>query len=132
MTALKDYGWVGVFVYFVVKELWPFFKNSVFPAQMRAQKEAKELKNKQLAWDHEMDERRVRAMENATAAILKHSKGVDDALLHMSEVITNQNAQIVLAITVSNERMTQLVDAHHKHDSFTIQTMGEIRSEMHI
>lgn len=127
---LKEYGWIGVLVYYAVKELWPFFKKKVFPAQVRAHEAEVKLQSEQLKWTRDMEERRVQAMENASKAMIEHSRSVDEALRRMSDTITSQNQQVSLAITVQNERVSQLLVAHQKHDSFTIQAIGEMRARV--
>lgn len=114
VQAFERWGWLGVTVLFAMDKLWPWFTNTFFPAKVKQEEDER-------TWQRSMDERRMQAMENMATT-------VGDALQKMSQGIQEGHSQLVLAVTVNNERLAQLNDAHRKHDAFTVQTAGDLRS----
>jgi hypothetical protein len=116
IQVLQTWGWAGVLVLFMIDKVWPFFATTFFPA--RAKREEEERK-----WQHTLEERRVTAMESM-------ANTVGDALREMSHAVQEGNSNITMAMTVQNERVMQLNDSMRKHDSFTVQAVGDMRTQV--
>jgi hypothetical protein len=116
IQVLQTWGWAGVLVLFMIDKVWPFFATTFFPA--RAKREEEERK-----WQHALEERRVAAMEGMAST-------VGNALSEMSHAVQEGNSNITMAMTVQNERVMQLNDSMRKHDSFTVQAVGEMKTQV--
>lgn len=114
IQVAKDWGWLGVLALFGVEKVWPWFTNTFFPAKVKAAEDER-------TWQRSMDERRMLAMESMADT-------VGSALEKMTQGIQEGNSQLVLALTINNERLTQLNDSHRKHDAFSVQTAGDLRT----
>src|SRR3990170_3584218 len=102
IEIMRDWGWLGVLLYFLIERVWPFLSEKSFPSLIKARTDEKK-------WQHQMEERRVVAMESL-------SKRVEEAMLEMTRVVTQQN-----------ERMSMLIAESAEHHRYTIDAVTDMR-----
>lgn len=134
VEIFAQWGWVGVLLIWLTEKLWPFLADKVFPARLRQQETKQRREDEAEKYRRTVEERRIVAMENMAdnvrTAMNTLSETVNTALREMSQSVSNQNQQVVLALTISNERIEKLYEAHQRHDSFTIQAVSRMNDSM--
>lgn len=89
----ERYGWLGFLVYVLVREVWPFLREKVWPVKVaQARTERQRLVN--------LEDRQMNAAERQTAA---------------SEAMIAAVQNMALAITTNNERLSTLIAGHSMH-----------------
>jgi hypothetical protein len=88
---IEKYGIYGIIVYFVIKEVWPFFRDKFFPEKMKAA----ELQETRLAL----------AIENVGVAM----KAMGEAVVVQNERLTHLANQQEEHIRVSNEAVMAMM-----------------------
>jgi hypothetical protein len=97
--VLRDYGWVGVVLWLIVRDVWPFLKDHIYPDAIAERKRKQEKETV-------LQERSTKAQELMAEAV----KGIE------------------LALVATNERLSHIqtsAEAHHKATSEAITTMRE-------
>jgi hypothetical protein len=88
-----NYGFVGVLVYIVLVQLWPYLRDKIFPEQIKDRRA-------QAEWQRKLDERMVVAMEGMNKALIsqneklnqvitmniEHGREMTEALIQMAQV----------------------------------------------
>src|SRR5512138_283737 len=104
-ASLQQYGWLGFLVYVLVKEVWPFFRDKLWPQRVeQAKAERERLKL--------LEDRATQIEERQTKAL---------------ESLSQSTQQMALAITTNNERLTMLITGHSEHDRFTRDAVQDMR-----
>lgn len=98
MAELKllwdNYGYIGVTVYIVLVQVWPYFRDKIFPERIKDRRT-------QTEWQHKLDERMIIAMEGMNSALIsqnekinqiitisvEHSREMTEALLQMAQQV---------------------------------------------
>ncbi len=96
---LHDYGWAGVLIWLLVRDVWPFLRDRLFPA----------------------------AIEERKARIERVAK-LEERQVVASEVIANAVVEMKLAMVSTNERLNEMRTAqaeHHKATGDAITLMRE-------
>lgn len=105
MLIWQQYGWVGFLIYVMVREVWPFIREKVWPmkiAQVKAEKQR--LQN--------LEDRQMNAADRQVAA--------GEAM-----ILAVQN--MALAITTNNERLSTLIAGHAIHAQETTEAIVLMR-----
>lgn len=102
-SFLQQNSWLGLLVYVLLKEGWPFFRDRIYPRRI-AERDAEKQRLQNLE-DRAIqnEERQTRAIENMSLA----------------------SQQMALAITTNNERMSQLISNHGEHDRFIREALSK-------
>lgn len=106
-TWLRDFGWAGVGLYFVLEKVWPFLTAWILPERKaalarRAAEEAKErerLRN--------LEERQVSAFEKVAEAVQEMKLALvqtNERLTHVEAAFADHNQQMMAAIGDMRER----------------------------
>lgn len=104
-TVLQQYGWVGFVLYFVAREVFPFLRDRVYPHKVKQQDE---------------ERKRLIALEDRAA---KNEERLTTAVETMSQSVSN----MALAITTSNERLSQVIANQLEHARFTQDAIIDMR-----
>jgi len=105
IEIMRDWGWFGILLYFLIERVWPFLSEKSFPSLVKARADEKK-------WQHQMEERRVAAMESL-------SRKVEAAMHEMTNVVTQQN-----------ERMSMLIAESAEHHRYTIDAITDMRESV--
>ncbi len=105
---LQKWEWLGFLAYVIVKEVWPFFRDRVWPQKV-AQENAERERLKTL------EERAAQIEERQTKAF---------------EGMSLSTQQMALAIATNNERLTTLITGHNEHDRFTREAVTDMRDRV--
>ncbi len=107
-VVVEKYGWTVVVVYFLAKDLFPFFRDRVYPQKLKEQaaERARLL---------ELENRAIKNEERLTIAVETMSKSVTD---------------MALAITSNNERLSQVISNQLTHSAFTEQAINDMRLQV--
>lgn len=105
---LQQYGWAGFLVYIAIKEFLPFFRDKFLPHKLsQAEAERERLRR--------LEERAIANEEKLSAAV---------------ESMSAMMKQFALAITVNNERLSQLIAGHTLHDRSMTDALGAMREKI--
>lgn len=85
-TLTKDYGLYGLLLYVLIKEVWPFFRDKLFPEKIRFQQEQE---------------------ARFTVAI----EGIKNAVAVIAESSIKQNERLATLTTMSEAHNTLTADA---------------------
>jgi len=105
VLAWQQYGWLGFLGYVMVREVWPFVREKVWPvkvAQAAAERE-------RLA---RLEERTLAAEDRQVAAV---------------EAMGTSVHEMTVAITTNNERLSTLIAGHSMHAQETTQAIALMR-----
>jgi hypothetical protein len=123
IEALREYGWVGFLILYFGPRIWQFITDRIYPQrvaertgalQAERERQALLLKSQIEREDREFD----------------HRKEIDNRIATSIEGTNVAIQQMGLAITVGNERITQLISAHSRHDNFTLGAHVELKEKM--
>lgn len=95
---ISKYGWIGVLVLFALRELWPFFRQTVFPHITKREEEEQR-------WRHELDERQTKTLERLADAI----------------------SGLLLAVTLQGQKLDIVSDAQNRYNDFVTQAIADMR-----
>lgn len=88
---IEKYGIYGLIIYFIIKEVWPFFRDKFFPEKMKAA----EIQEARLAL----------AIENVGVAM----KAMGEAMIVQNERLTHLSNQQEEHIRLSNEAVMAMM-----------------------
>lgn len=93
MFLWQHYGWLGFAGYVMIREVWPFVRDRVWPERVKQVKAERErLVN--------LEDRQLNAADRQTAA---------------SEAMVSAVQNMALVITTQNERLSTLIAGHTIH-----------------
>lgn len=98
IAVWQSYGWLGFLGYVMVREVWPFVQNRVWPARVKKAHQEQERLNR-------MEERQIVAIEEMGKSV--HA--------------------MAQAITTNNERLSQLIAAQSVHGQETSGAIALMR-----
>ena len=105
MLLWERYGWLGFLGYVLVREVWPFLREKVWPVKVaQARTEKQRLMN--------LEDRQMNAADRQVAA--------GEAM-----ILAVQN--MALAITTNNERLSTLIAGHSIHAQETTEAIVLMR-----
>lgn len=105
MLLWDRYGWLGFLVYVMIREVWPFLREKVWPVKVaQAKAEKQRLVN--------LEDRQMNAADRQVAA--------GEAM-----ILAVQN--MALAITTNNERLSTLIAGHSLHATETTEAIMLMR-----
>jgi hypothetical protein len=123
LDFVRDYGWLGALILYFGPKVWNFLTDRIYPQrvaertgalQAERERQALLLKSQIEREDREFD----------------HRKEIDNRIVASIEGTNVAIQQMGLAITVGNERITQLISAHSRHDNFTLGAHVELKEKM--
>jgi len=117
---LREYGWFGVLLLFVIEKVWPFFVNVVFPKRAREATALIKREDEERKWQRDIDERRVKAMEDLGIKM-------EEAMKAMSASVSESGHQVAMALTVQNERINKLSDSQVASYAFLVDAVTDMR-----
>lgn len=102
---LRDYGWAGLAIYFVLEKGWPFLTALILPERKAAlaQRAANEQKDRDRIKN--LEERQVSAFEKVAEAV----------------------QEMKLAFVQTNERLTHIENSFAEHHTQMIAAIGDMR-----
>ena len=99
------YGWLGFLGYVMVREVWPFMREKIWPMKVAQVKAERERLSK-------LEERQSKANDRQTEAIEAMGKSVHE---------------MTVAITSNNERLSQLIAGHATHSEMVASAIALMR-----
>lgn len=103
---IETYGaLVGLGIFIFIEKLWPFFVKRFWPQKVKEQEHQYETDKELRMRQFDIEDRQVKAIE-----------GINEAIQAMST-----------AITINNERLSNLIAGHAEHAAATQQAMAEMR-----
>lgn len=105
---LQEKSWIALIVYILIKEIWPFFRDKIYPSRM--------------AEEHLIRERRVKMEERA----LKNDERNIIAFESMSLAVQH----MTLALTSNNERLSTLIADQARHATFMSDAIADMREKV--
>jgi hypothetical protein len=120
LDPLKEYGWIAVFVLFLIDRVWPWFANlfateaqkkskvttdqamASIQAEQESRQAEREERAEERAFRHTVDERQVKAFEDLAASSV--------AMVNLQVAMNERQAETLRAIaTLSNFTMGSVV-----------------------
>ena len=140
-AILKDYGWLGVLILYFGPKVWQFFTDRFYPSKIAEKKRDQDRKDAEVQAERAARDVSLQAEREARALLLKsqidreerdfvHRQAIDGRIATAIEGMGTSIQQMGLAITVGNERITQLISAHSRHDNFTVSSSTELTEKM--
>ncbi len=130
LAALRDYGWVGVIILYFVPKVWQFFTDRFFPQKIAERKVEEKRRDDALQAEREARALLLRSQIEREAKEFEHRTGIDTRIAASIENMGTAIQQMGLAITVNNERITQLISAHSRHDNFVFTAHVETKEKL--
>jgi hypothetical protein len=123
LDAMRDYGWLGVLLLFVVNYAWPFFAEKVWPEKAKRRQRDHEQEIEQLNRKLQIEDKRIEAINTLSVTL-------GNSIQSMSVAIIEQGRVLSEAIVVQNERISNLSSLHASHNDFVISTLTVMRENM--
>ena len=120
---LGRYGWVGLGVLYLAPRIWHFIAEKWFPQSVAS-------KNATLQAERERQALLLKSQIEREDREFEHRKEIDNRIAAAIEGMNTSIQQMGLAITVGNERITQLISAHSRHDNFTLGAHVELKEKL--
>jgi len=95
--VLRDYGWVGVVIWLLVRDIWPFLKDRIYPDAIRERQARQE-------YERSCNERAVTAQE----LIAKGVNAIEKALVVTNERLNHLQTSADEHIRATNEAITTM------------------------
>jgi len=105
MLVWQQYGWLGFLGYVMVREVWPFVREKVWPEKIA---QAKIEKQRMI----NLEDRQMNAVDRQVAA---------------GEAMTLAVQNMAIAITTNNERLSTLISGHSIHAQDTVDAIMLMR-----
>lgn len=103
------YGLTGFLIYVVVKEVWPFLRDKVWPQSAATARSESERIRK-------LEDRQVAAQERQSIAVEEMSRGIQS---------------MALVITTNNERLSTLIVGFAQHSQEATEAISLMRERTH-
>lgn len=103
------YGLAGFLIYVVVKEVWPFLRDKVWPQSAATARSESERIRK-------LEDRQVAAQERQSIAVEEMSRGIQS---------------MALVITTNNERLSTLIVGFAQHSQESTEAISLMRERTH-
>jgi hypothetical protein len=130
LTVIRDYGWLGVIVLYFGPKFWHFLTDRLYPQRVAERKREEERQDSSLQAERERQAILLKSQLEREDREFKHRKEIDNRIATSIEGLNTAMQQMGLAITVNNERITQLISAHSRHDNFTLGSHVELKEKM--
>lgn len=130
LALLRDYGWVGVIGLYFVPKVWQFFTDRFFPQKVAERKVEEKRRDDALQAERERQALYLKSQIDRDEREFTHRKEVDNRIATSIENTQAVMQQMGLAITVNNERITQLISAHSRHDNFVFSAHIETKEKL--
>lgn len=130
LTVIRDYGWLGVVVLYFGPRVWHFITDRLYPQKVAERKREEERRDDALQAERERQALYLKSQIDRDDREFSHRKEIDNRIATSIENTQAVIQQMSLAITVNNERITQLISAHSRHDNFSLGAHVEIKEKM--
>ncbi len=118
-SAVRDYGWLFVMVWFAMHDIWPFLSQSIFPARVAERQAQLEAEKAERAADVKRKEREILAWEQVATAVRENALMNAKIFAHLDQVLT---------VLIEHSKAS---DDHHRETAKGMATMYErTREEM--
>lgn len=107
-VILEKYGWATFMLYVLARDIFPFFRDRVYPQQVKV----REAERQRLI---DLENRAAKNEERLTVAVETMSKSVTD---------------MAMAITTNNERLSHVISNQLAHSSFTEKAINDMRVQV--
>lgn len=129
-TLLQNYGWLGVLILWLAPKVWQFVTDRLYPQKVAEKKREEERRDGALQAERERQALYLKSQIDRDEREFEHRKEIDNRIATAIEGTHSVTQQMSLAITVNNERITQLISAHSRHDNFTLGAHVELKEKM--
>jgi hypothetical protein len=130
VTLLRDYGWLGVLILYFGPKAWSFLTDRLYPQRVAERKAERERQDSALQAERERQALYLKSQIDRDNREFAHRKEIDNRIAAAIEGMNASNQQMSLAITVNNERITQLISAHSRHDNFALGAHVEVKEKL--
>jgi hypothetical protein len=130
LTVLRDYGWVGVVIILFAPKLWHFLTDRFYPQKVAERNKEEKRRDDALQAEREARALLLKSQIEREGKEFEHRTSIDNRIAAALENTTTVIQQMGLAITVNNERITQLISAHSRHDNFVFSAHVETKEKL--
>lgn len=101
LNVVKDFGWLGLLILFIIREIWPQAKNTL-------QRQA-DIKMENMRLDREKELEQLKADREERASDLAFRRAINERLTAAYEELVKAHQAQTLVLTAINERLNQMV-----------------------
>lgn len=121
---------MGVVIVYFIPRVWQFITERFFPHHVAAKKREEDRRDEALQAEREARAVMLKSQIEREDREFEHRKEIDNRIAAAIEGMQTSIQQMGLAITVGNERITQLISAHSRHDNFVLGAHVELKEKM--
>jgi len=106
-SLLSQYGWAALFVFFAVSQVWPWFKDQVYPSRVNKHKQDEQAATLDRERLSKLEERQVAAFERVAGAVESLSQNtivINERVAHLTMMSDTHITETSQAITEMRER----------------------------